>query len=227
MLMLFGSVSKAENTMGIPQYATARSVKVCGLFKKIGTTCGTGTLLGNGLVLTEQHIIDKVSFNFVEISSSGLRLVRIEEDPIAVKVLRSNGKEFKDAVVVAFHKDKDLAILRINDDITPAIIFSDDFSREDSVWTVGNPGNGDFKAVKTKIVGIYLYKDGEEVRNLISIDSQNNQIRPGFSGGGLFNLGGGLIGIVEVCNSEEKLCAAIPSSYIKDWLKSLTNGEIK
>lgn len=221
-LMFLAGLANAEvKTMGVVQYGTNRSVKVCAVYPTLGMACGTGLLLGKGKVLTENHIIDTLSVNGVIISSTGFKPLYLEESPLKVLVLRQDEQEFVPAIVIATHSFKDLALLRIEDDVTPSVIFDFEFYRGEEVFAIGNPSSGDFVPVKTKIVGVYLYKDGKELRNLVMIDAQDNKIRPGFSGGGIFNKNGGLVGVVEVCNESEKVCAGISSKYIQNWLNSL------
>lgn len=209
----------AEKTMGVPQYAIKRAVKVCATYPTLGNACGTGMLLGQGRVLTEHHIFDTATASFIQISSTGFRVVTIQENPISISVLREDGQEFVPAIVISSSPTRDLGILGIDDDVTPAIIFDNSFQRGQEVYVIGNPTGQDFKVVKTKITGVFIYGD----RHLVMVDSQDNQIRGGFSGGGIFNKSGGLIGLLEVCGREDQFCAGISSTYIQTWLNQELN----
>lgn len=208
-----------HNKMSVPAYGTARSVKVCTIYKKLGMACGTGVYVGKNKVLTETHIIGHIKTQDMDIGPNGFTVTTYEDDPMQVMVLNQNGQSFKPAVIVSSHTNKDLAILTTDEEVNSEVILSYEFERGQEVWVVGNPGSEDFKPVKTKIVGVYLFNDNGEVRSLITVDSQNNQIRPGFSGGGIFNLNGGLIGLLEVCNPSDKICAGIAASDINKYLK--------
>lgn len=212
MLALVG-LSKAADyplKMGVPANATARSVKVCAVYPH-GMACGTGSFIGKGKILTETHIVGQQ----VGISGEGI----LREDPLKTMVLKYDEQTFQPAVLISSHVSKDLALLEIEDKTNPQVIFSqDEFLRGDEVFVIGNPGSEDFKVVKTKIVGVMLFKDREQVRSMIMVDSKKGEVRPGFSGGGIYNKNGGLLGIIEVCNEDDGVCAGISGNDVQRYL---------
>lgn len=209
----------AIKTMGVPQYATARSVKVCAQSES-GMACGTGSFVGKGIILTENHIIADQEDIFIDTTTNRLGLKTSKVDRIMV--LKSDEQQFTDAVLVRKDENKDLAILQIVDDVNPQVILNLEFSRGQEVWAIGNPGGEDFRTVKTRIKGIrhFNYRNGIE-RDMLEFDSKDNTIRAGFSGGGIYNLEGGLVGILEMCSEEQQSCLAISSSDVKHYLEEV------
>lgn len=222
--MLFSISCWAEKTMGVPQYATIRSVKVCAQYSHSAQSCGTGLFVGKNKILTEHHIIS--DWTKPQIDEHG-NISLISEAPKAIRVLKSDQQEFFPAVVYSSSPKQDFAILLIDyldneDDVNSTVIFSNKYYRGESVWVVGNPTDKDFELVKTTIVGIshFDYDNGTE-RDLILLDSKESKIRPGFSGGGVFNTDGGLIGVVELCGNDpdNNTCLAIPSKDAQKYLE--------
>lgn len=210
----------AEKAMGVPQYATKRSVKVCAE-SGVGQACGTGSFIGKGIILTENHIIKDMEYIGIDTSNPNV-LIEKTSPTQKVMVLRSDSQAFEPAIVVTKDSDKDLAILSVStEEANSEIILNFEFRRGEEVWAIGNPNGQDFLTIKTKIVGVwhFNYHNGVE-RDLIEFDSKDNKIRAGFSGGGIYNLNGGLIGILEMCSEEVVTCIAIPAKDLQTYLSN-------
>lgn len=206
--------------MSVPNYATARSVKVCTIYDG-GESCGTGMFIGNGLILTENHVVGEFSEPEITISSSGMVMGLVKHVPVAHMVLKYDGTEFQTATLVRSNKQEDLAILRIEDKVNPSIIFNDGFIRGDEVFVIGNPGREDFSVIKTKIKAVILFNKGGKLRNLIAVDSKENQITHGFSGGAILNKNGGVLGFIELCWEDDNICAGISAKDAENFIKEV------
>ena len=139
-----------------------------------GTSLGSGVIVsGDGLVLTNQHVIDAA---------------RVAE------VLLADGRRLT-ATLVGSDPDTDLALLRVGADDLPAIEFadSDAASVGDVVLAIGNP----FGVGQTVTMGIVSATGRDRLgintfENFIQTDAA---INPGNSGGALVDAEGRLLGI--------------------------------
>lgn len=171
----------------------------------IQSGAGSGVIISSdGYIVTNNHVIDGAS---------------------NITVRLKNGSEYK-AELVGTDADSDLAVLKIEpeSDLIPVIFGnSDELSVGQQVVAVGNPLGELGGTVTTGIISALdreLTIDGKKM-NLLQMDAAVN---PGNSGGGLFNLKGELIGIVNAKSSGdsvEGLGFAIPSATA-----SKTAGEL-
>lgn len=166
--------------------------------KKIyGYNMGTGYFIGKGRILTEDHVTNGAE---------------------KILILRHGENEFEEAIMVTSSTAKDLSILSVNDDIPNGqVLFSTKYFPNQKVFAVGNAGADDFEVAEARIAGTSAMVIGDDnIRTAIHVDSKQ-KIRPGFSGGGLFDMNGALIGMVEATNGEG-YAMAIRASEILDYL---------
>lgn len=217
--VFFASAVAYANTMGIEPYIKARSVKVCGVYKGWGTSCGTGLFVGQNLVLTKAHVLPDhgtriLTDEFGQVVSMSTFPVTLADDPF---IMRNGDQGFSMATLVSSSTVDDLALLTTDFDVTPQVLFNNEpLELGQTVVSVGNPTDGDFESTRTKITSFNMFVGEKGPRLMIGVASKK-RIRPGYSGGGVFTLGGGLIGNVESCN--ESQCFVVPTQVIKDFIK--------
>ena len=163
-----------------------------------GTAFGSGVIISeDGYIITNHHVID------------GAR---------NVKIYLTNDEEYE-AKIVGSDEKSDIAVLKIEASGLPYAAFADSDTIEvgDDAIAIGNPlGSG--ISVTTGIISA-VHREiviDNEAMNLLQT---NAQINSGNSGGGLFNISGQLIGIVNAKTSSsssgvsvEGLGYAIPSN---------------
>ena len=165
---------------------------------------GSGIVLSeDGYIVTNRHVIDGAN---------------------TVKVRLSGGQTYTAALTGADEKT-DLAVLKINaSGLTAAKLADSSAARAgDFVIAIGNP-LGELGGTVTE--GIISAKDRE-----VTIDGRtmtllqtSAAVNPGNSGGGLFNLGGELVGVVNAKSSGEGiegLAFAIPANTVKEITQEL------
>jgi len=168
-------------------------------FQYVASGAGSGVIMSeDGYVITNNHVICDEETGKLS-------------DSVTVRL--RNGEEYK-AEIIGADSDSDIAILKIDaTGLTPAVSGnSDSLAVGEEVLAVGNPlgelggtvTNGIVSATDREIVV------GDVTMNLIQT---NAAVNPGNSGGGLFNMNGELIGIVNAKSSGsdvEGLGFAIP-----------------
>lgn len=215
-LMLLASISSAQKLdlskpIGVVARARHLSVKVIalkhydiwvfngGMIEKkriYGYGMGTGFFIGNSTILTEDHITNGAE---------------------KLLVLRHGRTEFEEVTMVSSSSAKDFSILRTKQGVNSQALFNENFQVGQKVIVVGNAGADDFEIAEGRIAGVSLLTLEEEgLRTAIHIDSKG-KIRPGFSGGAVFNMDGGVVGMVEAVNNEG-YGMAIKASEIVDYL---------
>ncbi len=159
---------------------------------------GSGVIIDeNGYLLTNNHVIEDDSYGVA--------------DKITVRL--SNGNEYE-AKLVGTDTDTDIAVLKIDAEglVAADIGTSSGLAVGEEVVIIGNPlgtlggtvTNGIISALDREITV------GNETMNLLQT---NAAVNPGNSGGGMFNLAGELVGIVNAKYSDsgiEGLAFAIP-----------------
>lgn len=161
----------------------------------------TSDYAGSGVIVSSDGYI--VTNNHVVVN---------EKAKLTVKL--SNGKSYE-AKIIGTDPKTDLALLKIEAKDLTFAKFSDSDKAEigDNVIVIGNPlGKG--TSVTTGIISVKdkMVTVGDEVQDLIQTNAAVNQ---GNSGGGLFNIGGELIGIINSKSSGngiEGMGYAIPSN---------------
>lgn len=159
---------------------------------------GSGVILtGDGYIVTNHHVIDGAS---------------------TIKVRLSNGQTYP-AVLTGTDEKTDLAVVKISASGLTAARLADSSAVRvgDFVIAIGNP-LGELGGTVTN--GIISAKDRE-----VTIDGKSMTllqtsaaVNPGNSGGGLFNLDGELVGVVNAKSSGEDiegLAFAIPANTVR------------
>ena len=165
---------------------------------------GSGVVLSeDGYIVTNHHVIDGAN---------------------TIKVRLSDGQTYT-AALTGTDAKTDLAVLKINASglITAKLADSSAVRVGDFVIAIGNP-LGELGGTVTE--GIISAKDRE-----ITIDGEamtllqtSAAVNPGNSGGGLFNLDGELVGVVNAKSSGddiEGLAFAIPADTVKEIVQEL------
>ncbi|MBQ7923477.1 MAG: trypsin-like peptidase domain-containing protein [Clostridia bacterium] len=156
-----------------------------------GSGAGSGVILSaDGYIITNNHVI---------CGSDGVTIA----ETIIVRL--TNGEEYK-AEVIGADGDSDIAILKIEaEGLTPAVCTdSDKLAVGEDVVVVGNP-LGELGGSVTN--GIISALDREIDVNGVTMNlmQTNAAVNPGNSGGGIFNMRGELVGIVNAKSSGENV----------------------
>lgn len=166
---------------------------------------GSGFLIGEGFLLTNNHVIDRA-------------------DEIKVKL--NDGREL-DAKLVGSDPSTDVALLRLmGDEIEdiPALPLGDSEELEvgDYVVAIGNPFGlshtvtSGIVSAKGRVIGAGPYD------NFIQTDAS---INPGNSGGPLFNLAGEVVGInTAIAAHGQGIGFAVPVNLVKELLPQLRDS---
>ena len=168
---------------------------------------------GSGVVMSEDGYIIT---NYHVVSASGS--YNKNEYADTIKVNFENGKVY-DAEVIGGSSEQDIAVLKITPEegekFTPVIFAdSDKLKVGDEVMAVGNP-LGELSGTATNGIISALAREVEIEGVIMKLLQTNAAVNPGNSGGGLFNMKGELIGVVNAKSSGEGiegLGFAIPSN---------------
>ncbi|MDD4385171.1 MAG: Do family serine endopeptidase [Bacteroidales bacterium] len=175
---------------------------------------GSGVIISkDGYILTNNHVIDRAE---------------------NIEVVLNDKRTF-DAKVIGTDPSTDLAIIKIDEDNLPFILFgnSDNVKLGEWVLAVGNPFNLNSTVtagiVSAKARNINIYNSNYAIEAFIQTDAAVN---PGNSGGALVNLSGELIGINTAIASQTGSFAgysfAIPSAIAqKVALDIIEYGEVQ
>lgn len=182
------------------------------------TSTGSGVIISqDGYIVTNEHVIDGA----------------VDED--AVTVILYNGEKYK-ARIVGYDTRTDLAVLKIAETNLPYSNFADSSQLQmgEDVIAIGNPlgsgiscSNGIISALEKEIYINKVY---------MTVIQTNAAVNAGNSGGGLFDINGNLVGIVNAKKSStyasetsiEGLGYAIPSNtVIKIVQELIENGYVK
>lgn len=170
-----------------------------GLFQYVTSGAGSGVIISeNGYIVTNNHVITSDS----KVADS-------------VKVRLANGDEY-DATVVGRDSESDIAVIKIDADELTAAVFSDSDSLTvgQDVVAIGNP-LGELGGTVTEGIISALDREVNVDGNTMNLLQTSAAVSPGNSGGGLFNMKGELVGIVNAKSSGsgvEGLGFAIPSN---------------
>lgn len=173
-----------------------RVVKISA-FNDEQTGHGTGTLLGNGYILTNSHLFP-------------------EKGNVSVVFRRHTETENSPAVIISSDTKKDFAILRFKGaDATKALPITSKWKLGESIILLGNPGQQDFRFGHTRIMGLtYIGNPFGYVRPMLIFPCDTGA--PGFSGSGIWNLKGEYLGIFELYSQGTDMCLAIPAKEVMD-----------
>jgi serine protease Do len=165
--------------------------------REVPTGAGSGVLLENGYVLTNEHVIG----NAVDTGGS-------------INLTLADGRQFK-AVAVGADRATDIALLKVQSPKNLPVIplgTQDALTPGQTVIAIGNPV-GLSASVSSGVVsalGRPLTLEDRSYENLIQTDTA---INPGNSGGALIDLAGHLVGINTLVRSDaQNIGFAIPLS---------------
>jgi S1-C subfamily serine protease len=135
----------------------------------VGGGHGSGTVIGNGMILTAAHVVEGVP---------------------SIEVETSDGKKMP-AKVLWIAKAHDIAVIQYEGAALPAAQLACGTLRQgDAIQAFGNPGNITF----AKFNGFISTREEEraiwKVAHVMDITGM-----PGMSGGGVFNMAGKLVGV--------------------------------
>ncbi len=168
---------------------------------------GSGVIISdNGYILTCAHVIAGA-------------------DTISVRL--RNGETYE-ATVLASDTQSDVAIIKIEaEDLVPAVFGSSDNSKVgDEVVAIGNPLGELGGSVTNGIISALDREVTIQDQGTFTVMQTNAAINSGNSGGGLFNMRGELIGLVNAkANSVgvEGLAFALPTDDIEEIINDLLN----
>ena len=181
------------------------------------TASGSGVILSeDGYIVTNNHVVENVA----------------GEDPVKVKLY--NG-EIYSATIIGTDSRTDLAVLKIDANNLPYATFadSDKLIMGEDVIAIGNPlglgiscSNGIISALEKEIYINNVY---------LSVIQTNAAVNEGNSGGGLFDLNGNVVGIVNAKKTSnsfqatvEGMAYAIPSKTVERIVAEIMeNGYVK
>lgn len=181
------------------------------------TSSGSGVLISqDGYIVTNNHVVDEVR----------------DQDSIKVKLY--NGNEYP-ARIIGTDSRTDLALLKIEEGNLPYAVFADSSALEmgEEVIAIGNPlgagiscSNGIISALEKEIYINNVY---------MTVIQTNAAVNEGNSGGGLFDLNGNIVGIVNAKKTSglteatvEGMGYAIPANTVKRIISEIMeNGYVK
>ena len=172
-----------------------------------GTSSGSGVIISSdGFIVTNNHVIEEGNH---------------------IEVTLNDNREYK-AKLIGFDKSTDLALLKIEADKLPIIVFGNSDSLRVGEWVlaVGNPFNLE-STVTAGIISargrdINILDDEYSIESFIQTDAA---INPGNSGGAMVNTNGELVGINTAIMTRtgkyEGYAFAIPSNLVKKIIRDL------
>ena len=185
-------------------------------FGQTTQTAGAGSgfiLTPDGYIVTNYHVVG---------------------DADTVKVTLYNGDSY-DAQYIGGDEDYDIAVIKIDAENLPNVTLGDSDSLKvgQSVMAVGNPLGelgGTVTGGMISALNRSVTIQGTSSTNTMSLIQMDASVSPGNSGGGLFNMNGELVGIVNAKSSDsdaEGLGFAIPvNDAVKVAQELLENGYV-
>lgn len=159
---------------------------------------GTGTLIGHNYILTNSHLIDD----------------RMGTPSMYTIMFRKySGVAFMPAVIISSDTKKDFMLLKyIGKEDIPDLKFNADWHMEEPLVLIGNPIERDFVLGHSKLIAMsYIMNPMGYMRTMLFFPCGPG--KPGFSGSGVWNMKGELLGIFEL-STNIGVCAAIPTKDI-------------
>ena len=148
------------------------------------TSTGTGVIITpDGYIITNYHVIEKCA---------------------TINVNLYGEKTAEKATVIGFHKEDDIAILKINRTGLRAASFvdSDAVRYGEKVYAIGTPEGADFGwSISQGIVSsprrqLLIYNDEGVLEKKMNVVQTDASVNPGNSGGPLINVRGEVVGII-------------------------------
>ena len=185
--------------------------------QQYSTASGSGVIISDdGYIVTNNHVVENVA----------------SDDAVKVKLYTG---DIYDAKIIGTDSRTDLAVLKIDAKDLPYSEFIDSSTlvMGEDVITIGNPlglgiscANGIISALEKEIYINKVY---------LTVIQTNAAVNAGNSGGGLFDLNGNIVGIVNAKNSAdfsetsvEGMGYAIPANTVKRIVKEIIdNGYVK
>lgn len=190
------------------------------MFQYVSEGAGSGVIISaDGYIVTNNHVIVYSSSSSSSMSSSTTNQVA---DTITITL--RNGDQYT-ASVVGRDSDADIAVLKIDaEGLSPAVVGnSDSLNVGTEVIAVGNP-LGELGGTVTNGIISALDREIDVDGVKMNLLQTNAAVNPGNSGGGLFNMSGELVGIVNAKSSGtgvEGLGFAIPVNDAMDIVEQL------
>lgn len=181
-----------------------------GYFQYVSEGAGSGVIISeDGYIITNNHVI--CGTNNTTVADS-------------IKVRMKNGDEYE-AKVIGTDSGADIAVIKIDKDELPCAVFgdSDNLAVGEEVIAIGNP-LGQLGGTATNGIISALAREVVVEKTTMNLLQTNAAINSGNSGGGLFNMKGELVGIVNAKSSGtgiEGLGFAIPSNDALEISKQL------
>ncbi|MFC6065951.1 MarP family serine protease [Streptomyces ochraceiscleroticus] len=167
-------------TADVARAAEQSTVKVTGSIEgTMSTSEGSGFVFGDGLVMTNAHVVAGVDSPYVQVAGVGQRLA---------------------ASVVSYHPAADAAVLRVPGLNAPELSFADTgAARGTAAVVAGYPENGGLD-LRAATVATRMHATGLDIRGESPVTRDVYQvrstIRPGNSGGPLLGTDGQVYGMV-------------------------------
>ena len=155
---------------------------------------GSGVIISSdGLIITNNHVVSGAN---------------------TIKVTLKDGTQY-DAKLIGTDPDSDIAVIKIEATGLPCALVGDSDKLEvgDEVVAVGNP-LGELGGTVTNGIISALSRDVNIDGTEMSLIQTNAAVNPGNSGGGLFNMYGGLIGIVNAKSTSTSSGTAVDADAL-------------
>ena len=183
----FNRYTKTLPVIECNEYIKSRSVFIGNLRGN-----GTGVILNSKHILTAAHVVadDKMIF------------VHTYHNHIGYMKVLYKSKEADFAIIAAIPNQLDpIKIQR-----TP--------ENNESLCVVGNPVERPFVSANPSVIGLSWWPGPDmEMKKYLMYSGRG--VKPGFSGGGLFNAYNELLGIVNFCSFNNLICGGVPIHLIE------------
>lgn len=172
--------------------------------QSVAQGAGSGVIVtADGFIVTNNHVIDGAE---------------------KVTVVLRNGQEY-DAKIWGINTKNDLAVVKIEAKDLPIATFgnSDNLKVGENVIAIGNP-LGELGGSVTSGIVSSLAREIKVDGKMMTLIQTDAPVNPGNSGGGLFNMAGELVGVVNAKSSGEDVEGigfAIPSNTARDIVQNI------
>ncbi|MFB2580355.1 MarP family serine protease [Herbiconiux sp. P15] len=168
----------------VPDAVNAAAGGVVKVLSSAPSCSGGGGAEGSGWVVAEDRIVTNAHV------VSGSEELYVQKGGIG---------RLLDAELVVFDADRDLAVLAVPGLDAAPLPLGTELAAGDSAVVAGFPENGAYKTIPSRVrevlsaVGSDIYEEGPVTREIYSLRSD---VRPGNSGGPLFDAAGQVVGVV-------------------------------